>query len=60
MGSLFFENLKISLSADKRKSLFVEFELVVLGEWFGKTQNNGRHKGPENGNIGIFYTMLMR
>ena len=42
---------------DKRKSFFVEFELVVLGEWFGKTQNNGRHKGPESGNIGIFYTI---
>ena len=46
-----------SAKYDKVKNEFIEFELVILGEWFGKTQNNGRHKGPEKGHIGIFYTI---
>ena len=46
-----------SAKYDKVKNQFIEFELVILGEWFGKTQNNGRHTGPENGHIGIFYTI---
>ena len=41
----------------KRLINSLEFELVVLGKWFGKTQNNGRKLGPDQGNIGIFYTI---
>ena len=46
-----------SATFDKTVNQFTEFELVVLGKWFGKTQNNGRKLGPDQGNIGIFYTI---
>ena len=28
---------------------FIKFELVVIGNWSGKTENNGRKFGPESG-----------
>ena len=46
-----------SATFDKTVNQFTEFELVVLGKWFGKTQNNGRKLGPDQGNIGILYTI---
>lgn len=36
---------------------FTDFELVALGKWIGKTQNNGRNWGPDSGRIGIFYEL---
>ena len=42
---------------NNNEEIFKEFELVVLGKWIGKTQNNGRHFGAENGNIGIIYNL---
>tara|TARA_Y100001980_G_C14517948_1_gene293281 strand:- start:657 stop:830 length:174 start_codon:yes stop_codon:yes gene_type:complete len=34
------------------------FELAVLGvKWFGKTKGNGLNLGPNQENIGIFYTI---
>ena len=44
-------------SYDLNLQEFTAFEIVSIGSRKGKTQNNGRHKGPENGNIGIFYTI---
>ena len=32
-----------------------EFELVAIGERFGKTQNNGRMYGSDSNHIGFFY-----
>ena len=40
-----------------KKEIFTNFELVVLGKWIGKTQNNGRHFGPDSGHIGIIYNL---
>jgi len=40
-----------------KKDIFTNFELVVLGKWIGKTQNNGRHFGPDSGHIGIIYNL---
>ena len=40
-----------------KKEIFTEFELVALGRWIGKTQNNGRHFGPDSGHIGILYNL---
>ena len=40
-----------------QKEVFIEFELVVLGRWVGKTQNNGRHHGHNSGHIGITYNL---
>ena len=34
---------------------FEDFELVIIGRWRGKTQNNGRKLGPNDGHIGIIY-----
>ena len=34
---------------------FKNFELVIIGKWNGKTQNNGRKFGPNSGHIGIVY-----
>ncbi len=42
---------------DLVKKTFTEFEMVALGQWRGKTQNNGRHFGPDTGRIGIFYSI---
>ena len=39
------------------KKNFIEFEMVALGEWRGKTQNNSRHFGPETGRIGMVYNL---
>ena len=36
---------------------FTEFEMVALGEWHGKTQNNGRHLGPDTGKNGMVYNL---
>jgi len=36
---------------------FVHFEIVIIGNWEGKTQNNGRKAGPESGRIGIIYNL---
>ena len=36
---------------------FVKFEMVIIGHWVGKTQNNGRNSGPESGMIGITYNL---
>mgnify|MGYP001415909199 FL=1 len=34
------------------------FELAVLGvKWFGKTKGNDLNLGPNQENIGIFYTI---
>ena len=37
---------------------FKDFELVILGRWNGKTQNNGRKFGPNSGHIGILYNIV--
>ena len=42
---------------DTNKNSFVHFELVVIGNWKGKTENNGRSLGPETGVIGIQYNL---
>ena len=34
-----------------------EFELVAIGERFGKTQNNGRMFGSDSNHIGFYYKM---
>ena len=36
---------------------FTNFELLALGQWNGKTENNGRKFGPETGRIGILYNL---
>ena len=36
---------------------FTDFELVIIGRWNGKTQNNGRKFGPNDGHIGIVYNI---
>ncbi len=36
---------------------FTDFEMVALGKWHGKTQNNGRHSGPRTGRIGTLYSL---
>ena len=36
---------------------FIEFEMVALAEWSGKTQNNGRRFGPDTGKIGMVYNL---
>ena len=36
---------------------FKDFELVIIGRWNGKTQNNGRKLGPNDGHIGIVYNI---
>ena len=36
---------------------FKDFELVIIGRWNGKTQNNGRKLGPNDGHIGIIYNI---
>ena len=36
---------------------FTDFEMIALGKWHGKTQNNGRHSGPRTGRIGILYSL---
>jgi len=42
---------------NKNEELFTQFEIVALGKWTGKTQNNGRNWGPDSGRIGIFYQL---
>lgn len=42
---------------DIKNNKFIEFEMVALCDWRGKTQNNGRNFGPEDGRIGILYDM---
>ena len=46
-----------SATYDFKKKKFTHFELVALCKWHGKTQNNGRNLGPDNGRIGILYDM---
>lgn len=36
---------------------FTNFEMLALGQWKGKTENNGRKFGPETGRIGILYNL---
>ena len=43
---------------DTNKNLFIQFELVIIGNWEGKTENNGRKLGPETGIIGIKYNLV--
>ena len=43
-----------SATFDKTVNQFIEFELVILGKWFGKTQNNGRKLGPDKGILAFF------
>ena len=31
--------------------------MVIIGNWEGKTENNGRKFGPESGVIGILYNL---
>ena len=40
-----------------KEEKFTDFELVALGKWVGKTQNNGRRFGPDSGHIGILYNL---
>ena len=40
-----------------KKDLFTNFNLVAIGKWIGKTQNNGRNWGPDSGRIGIYYQL---
>ena len=42
---------------DIEKKNFIKFELVVIGSWRGKTENNGRKFGPESGVLGIQYSL---
>ena len=42
---------------DIDKKNFIKFELVVIGNWSGKTENNGRKFGPESGVLGIQYSL---
>ena len=42
---------------DIEKKNFIKFELVVIGNWSGKTENNGRKFGPESGVLGIQYSL---
>ncbi len=39
------------------KKYFTKFEMVIIGNWEGKTENNGRKFGPESGVIGILYNL---
>ena len=43
-----------------KEEKFTDFELVALGKWVGKTQNNGRRFGPDSGHIGILYNLAER
>ena len=45
---------------DTEKKRFIEFELVIIGNWRGKTENNGRKFGPESGMLGIQYNLAKR
>ena len=36
---------------------FTKFEMVIIGNWRGMTQNNGRKFGPDSGMIGIQYSL---
>ena len=40
-----------------KKKSFTKFELVIIGNWKGKTENNGRKFGPESGMLGIQYNL---
>ena len=42
---------------DTKKKSFTKFELVIIGNWKGKTENNGRKFGPESGMLGIQYNL---
>ena len=42
---------------DTKKKSFTKFELVIIGHWKGKTENNGRKFGPESGVLGIQYNL---
>ena len=42
---------------DSDKDLFSKFEMVIIGHWHGKTQNNGRHFDQNSGRIGIIYNL---
>ena len=42
---------------DTKKKFFTKFELVIIGNWKGKTENNGRKFGPESGMLGIQYDL---
>ncbi len=42
---------------DTNKNSFTQFDLVVIGNWKGKTENNGRKFGPELGTIGMQYNL---
>ena len=42
---------------DMKNKSFTDFNLVALGKWIGKTQNNGRNWGPDSGRIGIYYQL---
>ena len=42
---------------DTNKNSFIQFEMVIIGNWEGKTENNGRKFGPKSGKIGIRYNL---
>tara|TARA_Y100001970_G_scaffold294276_1_gene449643 strand:+ start:8819 stop:9733 length:915 start_codon:yes stop_codon:yes gene_type:complete len=46
-----------SATYDINNDRFTKFEMVIIGHWKGRTQNNGRHAGPESGRIGILYNL---
>ena len=50
-------NLLGAATYDLEMEKFTEFEMVALGKWHGKTQNNGRHSGPDSGRIGALYSL---
>ena len=50
-------NLLGTATFDLEMEKFTEFEMVALGNWHGKTQNNGRHSGPDSGHIGTLYSL---
>ena len=50
-------NLLGKASYDIKKESFLKFEILAIGHWFGKTENNGRKFGPDSGRIGILYNI---
>ncbi len=43
---------------NKYENSFSKFDIVALGKWKGRTQNNGRNGGPDSGHIGIYYHLV--
>ncbi|MBH30428.1 MAG: hypothetical protein CMG71_00365 [Candidatus Marinimicrobia bacterium] len=42
---------------DLASGSFTEFEVVAIGERFGKTENNSRRNAPESSHVGFLFTV---